>query len=467
MLRRTKILTAMMATGLIAGCTSMPSIDDYERQTTYDARDIALQSSSWTSRPAIIRNEVEIGQLESAKNYIPEEIRNRQIDVELTPDTTFQDFVTGLTQGLGISGYIASDDIANRRIYIPKYSGDLGSLLDSISRNLKVSFIFGDNTLTLNDSIQYVVSIPNNPEVADNIKDLIERLGGTNVLSDHRTATVTYNATKSVNERVEGMLERMVANSANINLQVLFINVNIDNERRKGFDWSGLQATVGDLGVASIDMTDRATGLVGRITGNSVSARLSRSEVDIDAMFNILNTYGEARTLQDFNMSTISGGQVQVKSVQKTPYIDELTSSTTVDSVTSSGINTKTAENGIEVNFVPVYDSKTGIVSLDIDMSLSTLLGFMSLNAGDRGTIEQPRIQEQTFNNSLRLGVGDTVVLGGITYSSVSDNRNMPFIFEAFDMDLASQNVNITENSLFIVLRTSVIEFVPVRLGGE
>lgn len=467
MLRKTKLITALMSIGFVAGCSSMPDISGYERQTSNDAKNIAMQNSSWSSSPAIQREYVRIGETKSAKNYIPEDIRNRMVDIMLQPDATFRDFMTGVSKGLSISGYIQSEELVNRGVYIPYYQGPLGELLDNISYNLNVSFIYRNGMLTLNDSVNYMVTIPNNNFVAERISNALSSFGATDVVASPETGMIVYNATDSTQERVEVFLDRIIRNSANVNLQVLFINVNVDSERRSGFDWSGLQATIGDLGLSSIDMAERATGAVARVTGSSVSGRVSRSEVDIQGVFNILNTYGDTRTLQDFNMTTISGREVNVGSIQRTPYIDELTSSTTVDSVTSSGVNTKEAENGIQVRFVPVYDSESELISLDIDMSLKTLLGFTVLNAGDRGQIEQPRTQEQSFNNSLRMRAGETIVLGGITYSSVSDNRNMPFIFEPFNRDLASKNENITENSLFIVLRATVTEYLPIKLGGD
>lgn len=466
MLRKTKLLTALIATGLLAGCSSMPDINNYERQSANDAYQQALDTPSWSSVPAVQKEMVRIGEKKSVKNSIPDEIRNREVEIELQPDATFRDLITGISKELKISGYIQTDELTNKGIYLPYYKGSLGKLLDNIAYNLEVSFVYRNDMLTVNESTSYMVTVPNDEEILTRISSTLETLGATNVNGSAESSMIFYDATSSVQEKVDSFLDRIIRNSASVNLQVLVINVNIDSERQEGFDWSGLQATIGDLGMSAIDLSERTEGLLGKITGNSIKGQISGGDVDIQGVFNILNRYGKATTNQDINMRTISGKKVTAESLQTTPYINDLTQSVTSDSVTSSGIDTEEAENGIQLAFSPFYDSESGLIAMDVELSLKTLLGFIELNAGDRGTIEQPRTQEQSFNNSLRMKAGETVVIGGITYSSVSDNRDRPIFLDAMEKG-ASKNLKITENSLFIVVRPTVVEYVSERLGGE
>ena len=471
MLRKTKLVTALMTTGLVtglAGCSSIPDINDYQRQTTDDAYQQALDAPAWSSREGVVKRIVKMGENQAVKNVIADEIRNKQVEIQLQPDATFRDLMTGLGVELGINTLVRSEELSSKGVYIPHYKGKLGDLLDTISQSLDVSFVYKEQggVLVLSDSVNYMIKVANTKEVLDIMKGTLEQLGATDVIADAGSSNIIYNATSSVQERVNKYIDTMIRNTASITLQILVINVNLNSEKREGFDWSNLQATIGELGMSAVDLTDRTTGVVGVLTGNTARAQISRGDVDIEGVFNILNRYGKATTSQDIYMETTSGMTVEVKSVQRQPYITDLTTSTTSDSVTNSGIDTDETENGIELTFSPFYDSESGLISMDVDLSLSTLLGFEELPAGDRGTLRLPNTKEQSFNNTLRLQAGETRVIGGITYESVSDNRNRPIFLDGLDKG-ANKNTNITENSLFIVVRPTVVEYVPERLGGE
>jgi type II secretory pathway component GspD/PulD (secretin) len=84
------------------------------------------------------------------------------------------------------------------------------------------------------------------------------------------------------------------------------------------------------------------------------------------------------------------------------------------------------------------------------------------LSGGNQlGTITQPRTQRQAFNNTIRVPVGETVILGGVTYESISDNRNTLSFMD--DKETASQNKNISSNSLFVVIRPTVILYKNIK----
>jgi hypothetical protein len=468
MLRKTKLLTGLITAGLVTGCSSIPDINDYQRPNTNDAYKQALDTPSWSSKPSVIKEVVKIGNSETVNNAISDEIRNKNVNIRLQPDATFRDLMTGLGIELEINTLVQNQELSNRGIYIPQYNGKLGDLLDIISHSLGVSFIYQErgDVLVLSESVNYMLKVPNVKDVLNVVKTTIEQLGATNINVMPSSSHIAYSATSGPQERIDKYLNSIIRNTASVNLQILVINVNLNSEKQEGLDWASLQATIGDLGMSSIDLSERVEGVVGAVTGSDVSGRISRGDVDIEGVFNILNRYGEATTSQDINMETVSGMTVKVESIQTQSYVTELTSSTTSDSVTNSGTETDETENGIKLEFSPLYDSESGLISMDVDLSLKTLLGFDEFPAGNGETLRLPNTQEQSFNNTLRMKAGETKVIGGITYDSKSDNRNRPIFLDNFEKG-ASQNLKVTNNSLFIVIRPTVVEYVPERLGGE
>jgi len=71
--------------------------------------------------------------------------------------------------------------------------------------------------------------------------------------------------------------------------------------------------------------------------------------------------------------------------------------------------------------------------------------------------ITQPQTQTQKFTNLMKLKTGDSSVIGGIMYDTISDNRTGISYLE--NMDIASQSKQTTKNAVFILLRPSVTVF--------
>lgn len=85
-------------------------------------------------------------------------------------------------------------------------------------------------------------------------------------------------------------------------------------------------------------------------------------------------------------------------------------------------------------------------------------MGFVTLSAGAQvGSLTQPQIQQQSFNNIARVMAGETVVLGGLVYDSVSDSRETLAGLEK--APIGSRDAKVRKNALLIVVRPSITAF--------
>lgn len=462
----------------MSGCNSIPSFDDYEKNKPDNkyAMDKAVNNDEWLQDPAIQKVFSNVGQTITKPNKVPYSIRNKNIDLKLTPNSSMQDLLTAISKGMNISTISDSEELSEMPVYIPYFNGKLGDLLDSISKSKNLSFTWDSNVLTLKQNATYMVALPQDEELMTKVSSELAGLGAVEINNSVSAGVIFYNSNPKNQQKIEKYYNRLIKNSSLITLQIMVINVNMERQRKEGFDWSQMQAMLGDLELSdSVTSNDSDSssgdsdsdsdsssnigyGDVASITGNGLTFNVSKNGFNLVGLFNLLSSYGNTKTTQDVSLKTISGKQVEMESNQEIPYVSDVDLSTTDNGVSNSGLDTDTAKNGLTINLMPYYEAESNLVSINIELSLESLLGFVELSAGNQfGTITQPRTQIQRFNNTIRIPAGDTVILGGVTYESLSDNRASLSVLDK--ANLADQDLDLTNNSLFVLIRPTVVMY--------
>lgn len=198
-----------------------------------------------------------------------------------------------------------------------------------------------------------------------------------------------------------------------------------------------------------------------QLASGNVGAAVFMDRFSFDGLFGFLQTYGTVETRQNVILKTVTGNKVTMQSVTKVPYVASVsatTAGTSTSSVTGSS-TTAQAEDGIKVELMPTYDAAGNSVTVNVDLSLKAVLQFNELSAGNQlGTLTQPTTADRSFNDKVRLRPGQTAVIGGLTYDTVSDKRGAPLYMQRTPLE--SQNLTVKRTSTFIVLRPTI-----TRLG--
>lgn len=252
------------------------------------------------------------------------------------------------------------------------------------------------------------------------------------------------------------------------------------------------------------------TGLGYLISNGSVRGVISNAAFSMIGFVNFLETYGTAKTVQSVMLRTVTGRQVEMKSVTKIPYVSNIgvgggynsnypysgtngnngSSGNATDPSNLSGFgdtsnngnngsngsgtnsngglnnayggyngllgsaNTSTANDGITLKLLPAYDEASETVTVELALSLEAVLSFNTLSAGNQiGSLSQPTTAQQTFNDTLRVRPGQTVVVGGLTYDSIKRDNAVPL----FLPDKAkNSSLSIKRQAMFIVVRPTV-----------
>lgn len=464
----------------ISGCASMPQQGSIAKSNEDVAKPI---SKEWSQSIRAIDYVDTNLSLEVERPYVvPDYIRNLTVKTNMSKSGNVGDLVM-LLEHLGIFSFVDSDTLHQKTLFLPPFEGSLGQYFDAVSSTSDISFSWKKgNVLVISDSTDYIVHINQNESIATKLEKAITSMGGTHTNIMLGLGELSYKATEENHQRILRFLSRARENLAMVTIQASVVTVSLEDALNEGFDWSTLSASVGanetysalsasedseSGGVSSDFYSTLGSNLadiksLATLSSTTAGLNLIKGDINFSAAINFLSTYGETKTQQSMLMKTFSGEAVGLKSTNKVPYIDNVGVQGSQNGYTNgSGFgssNVKTLDIGLNLELTPYFNYQNSLVSIDISLTLSSLLGFMDLQAGNQlGTISYPNTQEQEFNNIARMRAGESVIIGGITYSQVEDKRNNPSFLSSYST--ASKNLKTTRNAMFIILRPTVVIF--------
>jgi len=358
--------------------------------------------------------------------------------------------------------------IRDKKLFIHNFNGNVGQLFEIIENTYNLSFNYQKGkVVTLEKDTMYVATVPQNKTVVDFIKTHLGAMGAEEVNASEVGGFVLYKASRQEHEFITEYLNNFYKNFASVKLQLAVLTVNLSTTKNTGFDWSQFSIGLGNLenfGEADSSLSDLGSNLVDTktklgLTGTSGSLGFKNSNLNISAVYNLLSTYGNTETTQSIFVETTSGEKLELRSGQEIPYTSGISNDINGNTGgVSSGSQTEKEEVGLDIAATPFYDFSKNLVTLEMTMDLRSIVGFVELNAGNgNGTIKQPQTQTQKFNSVLKIRPGEAVLVGGIQYDIVSDNRNNISLLE--DYSTASKNTEISRNAMFLLLRPTVSVF--------
>lgn len=299
---------------------------------------------------------------------------------------------------------------------------------------------------------------------------------------------ISLSVSPSEYRRVLSFLERITQNAAVVNLQVAMVSVSTNQDVSRGIDWSKLQVAAGGkhsnllstLAPSEPLATDGPTPSSGvRVPGQlegdtlpdlgrgvvmnagTIRGVISNGAFSMIGFLDFLDTYGETKTLQSVMLRTVTGSEVELKSVTEIPYVSGVgvgSTGTINNGVNNGGLlgsaNTDVANDGITLRMLPSYDAASHSVTIDMSLAIEAVLAFNELSAGNQlGTLTQPTTAKRTFNDVIRVRPGQTVVVGGISYDQVQRDSKVPLYLPDASGHKA---LKVKRESMFIVIRPTV-----------
>lgn len=490
-----KLVATLVILGVISGCSTIPR-ELEPLPSTKDALHTVTETTpiEWDDPPITVDGRAGLVLIEPMA--IPEDILDKELDLELYDEATMKEAVAILGR-IGVPVLLATPDLLSKRFIFPKYKGKLKGFLPALKKATGTFFSWHDGTILISDKQELLISAPQETAFLKQMTEELSALGA-KVVTSEAAGFMRVELTAETEATVRHFIERASKNSALITLQVAVLNVNLDKKRNVGIDWGALQAVIGSGAGAMLktnqtsstttpdpnNTTDTTTTndtatttsggsgmfpwntsatelLKGKslvLGGQSAGLMIAQKAFNLTGMVNFLSTYGNARTMQNASLKTVSGNEVTLESGMSIPYVADVGVSS-VGGTNSNSLmgttRTSTAKSGITLKMSPRYDHDANLVTLKLDLSVDSVLAFNSLSAGNQiGTLTQPTTAKQGFNDILQLRPGETAIVGGVIYDSHGDNRSAPAMLEG--KQLASSNAAITKNEMFIVIRPTV-----------
>lgn len=450
------------AAAVLAGCTSFPVGFEATMSETRAPQEEALKElgDRWTATEPLTFVKSAAGVSVKHLGALPEALAQKQVQISFAKSAkiSFADLAGALrVQGVNLVSRLESTSIND--LALPDYKGSLKGLLEVLGQVHNVSYEYRNGVVFLQESGRYSVTLPQHEEFLKRAATGLSGLGATKTSYDLSAGKLFFEAKPDVIDAAEEYISAVGHNAAMVTLQVAVLTVGHNRDLSIGFDWAGLSSTLGAAAVAP-GATAKALGGLAKVTGTGGGYTFTGRNFSLAAALNAMSKYGTARTEQNVTIGTLSGLPVKITSGNEIPYVKTIGSSIGAGGAISGSTATATIRSGLSLDVKPQYDNKDFSVVTEVKVDMSTLVGFRELSAGaSLGTISQPEIQKITFENVGRMGAGDTLVVGGLSYDQLSDNyQGLPGLE---DTGTAGRNRKMTRQTIYIVVRPTVVMFSP------
>ncbi|MGD1524475.1 type II secretion system protein GspD [Vibrio owensii] len=476
---------------VLSGCSSSDkaipdSVEDNWNEDSVKAKMI----DDWrTAEPPIQYVPTNADLVLEKEDRLPEHLYNQHLSTDFNGSGTMMDLIPLLKQ-YGLYLVIPEEELINQSIVIIQFEGKLGDYLSAMEAAYGISFNYHQgNILTVDKLTSFQLRIPQDKVIADQIQKDLEAMGGTEIKYSVNSGTVFYKATQKQHKIITKYLERLSINTSLVSMQVAVITLRQEKNKAEGINWSELNMSLGfgpddTLGVKGSDngssddnedsdnASSAADAIVGAVTGSvndyrghlgghNSSLYVSRGDFTMSAVVDYLSTYGDTETSQSLLLKTLSGREVKINSGEKVPYISEISNDDDDDddsSGNSSNVTIEFLDLGTKLNLTPWFDSDSQFITVNVDLEISGLTGWIDLNGGNIvGVVSQPQTHQQKFTDVIKVPAGDSVIIGGISSKQSSDNRNAPIFLDK--TDATYQKVKETKTSTFILIRPTVTVF--------
>ncbi|MDA8153085.1 MAG: PilN family type IVB pilus formation outer membrane protein [Acidithiobacillus sp.] len=256
--------------------------------------------------------------------------------------------------------------------------------------------------------------------------------GAARVMADSSTGTLTVTGTppqiSQVRQWVRGLtrqLERQVIISVHV------YNVQMNSGQNYGLNLSGVFNNIGKqygvslqgvapptaTGGGMSNTTPMALGANVLSSASGAMSQYSGSQVAVQA----LATLGNVTQVFSRSAMSMNGEPAPIQVAQQTSYLAENSTTQTANVGATSGLIPGTVTTGFTAIFLPRIDN--GQVLLGMNMTISNLVSLNTISSGQE-SIQVPTVDSSTFQQSVSLKPGQTLLLTGYSQSGGDTSHN-------------------------------------------
>jgi general secretion pathway protein D len=288
------------------------------------------------------------------------------------------------------------------------------------------------------------------------------------VIVHRESGVITVRATSVQHEKVQEFLDRVLgAAHRQVMIEATILEVALSDGYRQGIDWTRLFSADRQLSLASPAM--------GGVPGAAASVfSLGYTHKDsLEATIRLLESFGTVKVLSSPKLAVLNNQTAVIKVVEEFVYFTvraDTTQGTNSTTLTTVSTTPQAVSVGLVMSITPQISPAEEVI-LNIRPTISSISDFRrDPNPNIPATIPNlvPQIRTREIESLLRLGNGETAVLGGLMEDRI-DHRisRVPVLGAAPGLGelFTQRDQSVQKTELVIFLRPRVVN-APQQLAG-
>ena len=383
-----------------------------------------------------------------------------------------QDSLQLMLEGSGLTLNVEGGPRAMERFgatSIQNVHGSLRDVLNTLSEQIGFFWSASKGTLTIEPDRMFVVELP--PVLAEDslasMANTMQYLGARDTYLDRMSRTLVFRANRKTLGVIDQYLEGVRATRSMLVYEIKVYQVDLADSNTEGISWNGLGgtsqpvlnaagSTTSPVNTAGSPPGTGVGSLVGDIaktfaltaTGTGLGAVIMGPKFSINSLVQFLKTQGDVKTVSQPRLAMLNGAKGMLRVGQTTTYVSKVGSNLS-SGISQVTVETKDLRTGLELGITGEEHDST--VYTRVSLSLSELVRFN--NYTTLGTeLKLPDVTDRELNTAIRLPAGYTALLGGITVTRESDDRNR-------GIQQNTKTLSVQRSEIVMVLKPTIVRF--------
>ena len=289
------------------------------------------------------------------------------------------------------------------------------------------------------------------------------------VISNRESGTISVFTTAAAHENIQRFIDTVVTSARRqVLIEATVVEVTLNDDFQAGVDWARIATGEGWSLSQQVLGSAGAPGApdLGNTPITSATYFNTDSERDISAAIQALDTFGDVSVMSSPKIMALNNQTSVLKVADNRVYFEVDVTTNLTDAGFTESIDTtaKTVPVGFVMNVTPFVTGNDEVI-LNIRPTITRILGFVNdpnptlANAGVVSRV--PEVQVREIESVLRVGNGNTAVIGGLMQDSVDSlNQGLPGLHDAKGIGLLFGNKRreSEKTELVIFLRPRVID---------
>lgn len=415
-MHQTKLIAAMLAAALIAGCSSLPrpfvSPDVSDKSERLATAIDAGTDASLDIEAGFGDQDVFLLRPQEKADPLPKV----QMPTISVTESGVYDSMQEIAARAGLSLSIRGGPQAMERhgsASVFSLRGDFADVMEELSRSIGFFYSVRGGVLRVSQEEQFVIDMP--PILhEDNLAGLtntVQYLGGRDVYLDRMNRSLAFRANRTAYDRINDYMAKVRESRSMIVYECKVWQVDLTDTRETGVQWNKFSwNSAGSAAGKTVTLAPSGSSTA------SLGAVFTGAKFSLDLLLSFLETQGTVKAISQPRIAILSGSRGSLRVGQATTYVSKVGTNITT-ALNQVTVETKDLQTGFELSLAGEAHDNT--VYTRVQLNLSDLVRFNKFTA--LGTdLTLPQTADREVKTFVRARPGDTILLGGITLSKDS-----------------------------------------------